>query len=149
MEIAERWFEDFTVGETFEVGGHEMTEERIVAFATEFDPQAFHIDPVAAADTIYGGLIASGWHTGSVLMRLLTNTLGPSSLGSPGCDKLRWVNPVRPGDRLNLAITVLEARPSNSKPDRGILVYGHKMTNQDGLVVLTMESTMLMLRRPT
>ena len=148
MEISQRWFDDIDVGEIFEAGSHEMSEERILAFGREFDPQAFHTDPVAAADTIYGGLIASGWHTGSVLMRLLTNTLGPSSLGSPGCDKLRWVSPVRPGDVLSLTITVLDKRPSSSKPDRGILVYGHEMTNQNGEVVMTLESTMFMLRRP-
>ena len=147
MVIAQRWFDDFTVGEVFETGEHEMTEERMVEFASEFDPQSFHVDPAAAADSIYGGLIASGWHTGSVLMKLLSSTLGPSSLGSPGCDKLRWSAPVRPGDRLRLRITVLEARPSSSKPDRGILVYGHQLFNQDDVVVMSMESTMLMRRR--
>jgi acyl dehydratase len=148
MTISQRWFDDFTVGESFEAGSHPMTEERILEFGREFDPQSFHTDPEAAAESIYGGLIASGWHTGSVLMRLLTNTLGASSLGSPGCDKLRWVAPVRPGDVLTLRVTVLDKRPSASRPDRGILVYGHEMSNQDGQVVMTMESTMFMLRQP-
>lgn len=148
MDIAQRWFDDFSVGEVFETESHEMTEERMIAFASEFDPQVFHVDAAAAADSIYGGLIASGWHTGSVLMKLLTSTLGPSSLGSPGCDKLRWAQPVRPGDHLQLKITVLEKRPSASKPDRGIMVYGHEVSNQDGVVVMTMESTMFMLKRP-
>lgn len=148
MEISQRWFDDFAVGEIFETDWHEMTEARMIDFASEFDPQAFHVDPDAAADSIYGGLIASGWHTGSVLMRLLCTTLGPSSLGSPGCDKLRWSAPVRPGDRLRLRMTVLDMRPSSSKPDRGILVYGHELLNQDQVVVMSMESTMFLLRRP-
>ncbi|MGI9594917.1 MAG: MaoC family dehydratase [Acidimicrobiales bacterium] len=148
MEIADRWFDDFTVGEVFETESHEMTEDRMIGFASEFDPQAFHTDPAAAADSIYGGLIASGWHSGSVLMKLLSTTLGRASLGSPGCDKLRWVHPVRPGDRLQLKITVLDKRPSASRTDRGILIYGHELSNQDGVVVMTMESTMFMLKRP-
>lgn len=147
MEISERWFDDFNVGEVFETESHQMTEQRILSFAQEFDPQIFHTDPVAAAETVFGGLIASGWHTGSVLMKLLTTTLGESSLGSPGCDKLRWVAPVRPGDILSLKITVLDKRPSTSKPDRGVLIYGHEMSNQNGDVVMTLESTMFMRRR--
>ncbi|MGH1493928.1 MAG: MaoC family dehydratase [Acidimicrobiales bacterium] len=147
MEISERWFDDFNVGEVFETESHEMTEQRILSFAQEFDPQTFHTDPVAAAESVFGGLIASGWHTGSVLMKLLTTTLGESSLGSPGCDKLRWVAPVRPGDVLSLKITVLDKRPSTSKPDRGLLVYGHELSNQNGEVVMTLESTMFMRRR--
>ena len=149
MELRDRWFEDYRVGEVIEVPGRRtMTEERIIGFAREFDPQRFHVDPEAAADSIYGGLIASGWHTGSVLMSLLATTLGPSSLGSPGCDSLRWTAPVRPGDELSLRITVLEARPSSSRPDRGTLRYRNELRNQDGEVVMTLESIMLLLRRP-
>ena len=149
MELRDRWFDDYTVGEVIDVpGDHLLTEERIVDFAREFDPQRFHVDPEAAASSIYGGLIASGWHTGSVLMSLLATTLGPSSLGSPGCDALRWTAPVRPGDRLSLRITVLDARPSSSRPDRGTLRYGNELRNQDGEVVMTLESIMLLARRP-
>jgi acyl dehydratase len=148
VDLRERWFDDFTIGEVFETGAHLMTEERIVSFATEFDPQPFHVDPVAARDTIYGGLIASGWHTGSVLMRLAATTLGPASLGSPGCDKLRWVAPVRPGDELRLRFTVSSMRPSTSKPDRGILVYSNELVNQRDEVVMTLESMMLLRRDP-
>lgn len=149
MDLSERWFEDFAVGEVFDVAGDRlMTEQRIIDFATEFDPQRFHVDPEAAAQSVYGGLIASGWHTGSVLMSLLATTLGPSSLGSPGCDALRWTAPVRPGDRLALRITVLEARSSTSKPDRGILRYLNELRNQRDEVVMTLESTMFIQRRP-
>jgi acyl dehydratase len=148
-DLADRWFDDYVVGEVFDVPGERlMTEERIVEFAREFDPQRFHVDPEAAAQSIYGGIIASGWHTGSVLMSLLATTLGPASLGSPGCDSLRWLAPVRPGDRLSLRITVLDARPSSSRPDRGVLRILDELSNQHGEVVMSLESTMLLLRRP-
>ena len=149
VELPDRWFDDYTVGQVFDVPGERaLTEEGIVAFAAEFDPQPFHVDPAAAADSMYGGLIASGWHTGSLLMSLLATTLGPASLGSPGCDALRWTAPVRPGDRLRLRVTVLDARPSTSRPDRGILRYGNELRNQRDEVVMTLESTMLLRRRP-
>ena len=146
MAVSERWFDDFSVGEVFETGSYRMVEERMIAFAAEFDPQVFHTDPLAAADTIYGGLIASGWHTGSVLMKLLAGLLGPSSLGSPGCDKLRWIAPVRPGDELTLRVTVLDTRPSKTKPDRGVVVLFNEVLNQSGQVVMSLESSMLLRR---
>lgn len=149
MGLSERWFEDYSAGEVIDVPGERrVTEQRIIEFAREFDPQRFHLDPVEAAESVYGGLIASGWHTGSLLMSLLATTLGDSSLGSPGCDSLRWLAPVRPDDRLRLRITVLEARPSSSRPDRGVLRFLNELSNQHGEVVMTVESTMLMLRRP-
>lgn len=149
MELQDRWYDDFEVGEVFVTSDHLMDEERIISFASEFDPQRFHIDPEAARDSIYGGLIASGWHTGSVMMKLLATTLGPSSLGSPGLDRLRWLAPVRPGDRLRLRVTVLDKRPSVSKPDRGQLVYRNELLNEDDVVVMSLEPTMFMLRRPS
>ncbi|MGI9612365.1 MAG: MaoC family dehydratase [Acidimicrobiales bacterium] len=148
MELRDRWFDDFVEGEEFVVGPHLMTEERIISFATEFDPQRFHIDPVAAANSIYGGLIASGWHTGSVLMKLLSSTLGESSLGSPGGDQLRWLAPVRPGDELRLRVTIESVRPSTTKADRGVLIYRNEMLNQNDDIVMAFTSTMFMLRRP-
>jgi acyl dehydratase len=148
VELNERWFEDFEVGEVFDIGPHRMDEERIVSFAQEFDPQRFHVDPEAARHTIYGGLIASGWHTGAVLMKLLATTLGPSSLGSPGGRELKWLAPVRPNDELRLRITVLSSTPSASKPDRGVLVYRNEVYNQTGQVVMSFESVMLLLKRP-
>ncbi len=148
MEPRDRWFDDFTPGERLEAGPHLMTEERIVGFAQEFDPQRFHIDPDAARDTMYGGLIASGWHTGSVMMKLLTSLLGPSSLGSPGGEELRWLMPVRPGDELTLRVTVESCRPSASKPDRGVMVWRNELHNQRDEVVFSFVSTMFLLRRP-
>lgn len=143
-----RYFDDWPVGEVIMTESHGMTEERIRSFAEEFDPQPFHTDPDAAEQSIFGGLIASGWHTGSVLMRLVTSVLGPSSLGSPGVDNLRWVAPVRPGDELRLRIEVLEARPSKSKPDRGIIRFGEQLINQRDEIVMTLEAILLIQRRP-
>lgn len=148
MELHERWFDDFVEGEQFEVGPHVMTEERMVAFAEEFDPQPFHVDHAAAEASIYGGLIASGWHTGSVLMKLLATTLGQSSMGSPGGDELRWLAPVRPGDALRLRINVVSKRVSESKPDRGVMVYRNEVVNQRDEMVMTFVSTMFIKRRP-
>ena len=149
MELGDRWFDDFTEGEQFEVGPHLMTEDRIIAFASEFDPQRFHVDPVAAQETIYGGLIASGWHTGSVMMKLLSATLGESSLGSSGGDELRWLAPVRPGDELRLKVTVESKKASATKPDRGTLIYRNELYNQHGDRVMTFVSRMFLRRRPT
>jgi len=145
-----RYFEDFKPGEVIELGSRTITKEAIVAFATEFDPQAFHVDEEAAKRTIYGGLLASGWHTGSLLMRLLYEGLlkGTVSLGSPGIDELRWLRPVRPGDTLSARMTVTESIPSRSKPDRGIIRSVLEMRNQHGEVVLTLRGMSLLGRRP-
>ncbi|MDH4133057.1 MAG: MaoC family dehydratase [Gemmatimonadota bacterium] len=149
MELSERWFDDYTVGEVIEVpGSYVMDGDRMVTFAQEFDPQRFHVDAEAARETIYGGLIASGWHTGAVLMKLLSTTLGPASLGSPGGRELRWLAPVRAGDELRLRITVLDAKVSASKPDRGVLTCRHELWNQAGQVVMSFEPAMMLLRRP-
>ncbi|PYM81309.1 MAG: dehydratase [Candidatus Rokuibacteriota bacterium] len=145
-----RYFEDFTPGAVIELGSRTITKEAIVAFATEFDPQVFHVDEEAAKGTIYGGLLASGWHTGSVLMRLLYEGLlkDTVSLGSPGIDELRWLRPVRPGDTLSARMTVTESIPSRSKPDRGIVRSVLEMRNQHGEVVLTLKGMSLLGRRP-
>jgi acyl dehydratase len=146
-ELRDRYFEDFTEGEQFEAGPHLMTEDAIIAFASEFDPQPFHTDPEAAKGSTFGGLIASGWHTGSVMMKLLATTLGPSSLGSAG-GELRWPHPVRPGDQLTLRVTVESTRVSASKPDRGVVTCQNELINQDGTVVLVMNPVMFFRRRP-
>jgi acyl dehydratase len=145
-----RYLEDFVVGETVALGSHEFTSESIIAFARDWDPQPMHTDPVRAAESMYGGLIASGWHTAGVYMRLLVDNLiaGTESLGSPGLDALRWLKPVRPGDVLRARITFLEVTPSRSKPDRGVLRSRGEMVNQDDEVVMSVEAVNFFSRRP-
>jgi acyl dehydratase len=145
-----RYLEDFQAGDVVELGQCTITKESIVAFAREFDPQVFHVDEEAAKTTIYGGLLASGWHTGSLMMRLLYDGLlkDTVSLGSPGIDELRWLRPVRPGDTLSGRFTVLEVTPSRSKPDRGVLRSLMEMRNQHGDVVLTIKGLGMFARRP-
>jgi acyl dehydratase len=147
-----RYFDDFKPGQAFELGSRTITRESMLAFAREYDPQPFHTDEEAAKETIYGGLIASGWQTGAVLMRLFWDGLLHEcvSLGSPGIDELRWVKPVRPGDTLSLRFTVVETVPSRSKPDRGIVRSLCELRNQRGEVVLAMKGLgMFMRREPT
>jgi acyl dehydratase len=144
----DRYFEDWAAGEVFESDTHRMDEQRIIDFGREFDPQVFHTDPERARETIYGGLIASGWHTGSVMMRLLTEFLGPASMGSPGGEHLRWLAPVRPGDDLRLRLTVVETVPSSSKPDRGVVKTRSEVVNQHDVVVMSLDGALMMRRRP-
>ena len=150
VPIKERYFEDYRPGEVVEVGDHLVTREEIVAFAGRYDPQPFHLDEDAARDSIYGGLIASGWMTCGVLMRMLVDhVISPvSGMGSPGIDELRWLRPVRPGDRLRARVTVLEARRSTSRPDRGIVRLHQEALNQDDEVVLSMRGMGLYKCRP-
>jgi acyl dehydratase len=146
-----RYFDDFTPGEVIELGSRRITKDAIIAFAREFDPQVFHVDEDAARATIYGGLLASGWHTGSLIMRLFYDGLlkDTASLGSPGIDEMRWVKPVRPEDTLSVRMTVLECVPSRSKPDRGIVRSLLEMRNQHGEVVVTVRGLSLIGRNPT
>jgi len=148
--MRERYFEDYRVGESVEFGDHLVTEREIIDFATAYDPQPFHVDPAAAARTHFGGLIASGWLTGSILMRMLVDHfISPvASMGSPGIDELRWLSPVRPGDRLRARVTVLAARRSESKPDRGLLQALQEVLNQNGEVVMSMRSWGIYKIRP-
>lgn len=145
-----RWFEDFSPGMVTEFGDHVITEDEIIGFARRYDPQPFHTDPVAARDSNFGGLVASGWNSAAIAMRLLVDHYIPAnaSMGSPGIDELRWTRPVRPGDRLRLRVTVEEARRSQSKPDRGIVRSLTEMLNQDGEVVMTMRGMTLFRVRP-
>jgi acyl dehydratase len=140
VPIKQRYFEDYPAGEVLEVGDHLVTREEIVDFASRYDPQPFHLDDEAARESIYGGLIASGWMTCSVVMRMLVDHfISPvSSMGSPGIDELRWLGPVRPGDRLRVRVTVVDARRSKSRPDRGVIQLRQEAINQHGEVVLTM-----------
>ena len=136
----ERYLEDYVEGAIHEFGPITITQEEIIQFGKTFDPQLFHTDPDGARATVYGGLIASGWHTCGLFMRLFVEHYlpGPASLGSPGVDELRWLKPVRPGDALSLRITVHKIKPSRSKPDRGVLFSFCEMLNQGRDVVATM-----------
>jgi acyl dehydratase len=149
--ITERYFEDYLPGATYEYGTLEVTEEEILAFAEQFDPQPIHTDPVFAATGPFGGLIASGWHSCGLLMRLFADHYisRVASLASPGIDELRWSRPVRPGDRLRLRTTVLEARVSRSKPDRGLVRTQGELINQQDDVVLSLVAMNLIARRAT
>jgi acyl dehydratase len=149
-QVPTRYLEDFPPGAVYEAGTVTVSEAEIVEFARRYDPQAFHVDPAAARASIYGGLIASGWHTVALTMRLLVDhVLGDSSgLGSPGVDEVRWLLPVRPGDTLAVRLTVLEARPSRSKPDRGLMRFRVEVENQDGALALSMVGLWLAARRP-
>ena len=144
------YFEDFPVGETLELGSYRFSAESIVAFGTAFDPQVYHADPERAKTSVWGGLIASGWQTAAIYMRLLVdNLLGQTaSLGSPGLDSLKWLKPVRPGDTLRARITFLECTPSRSRPDRGIVRSRGEMVNQDEEVVMQLEAINFFARRP-
>ncbi|MCB0966245.1 MAG: MaoC family dehydratase [Ilumatobacter sp.] len=146
-----RYFEDLEAGAVYELGTVEVDEDEVIDFATRFDPQPFHIDPVAAAESHFGGIVASGWHTCAMFMRLFVDnfTKDTASMGSPGMEELRWLAPVRPGDRLTATFEIVSTRPSASKPDRGLVASQWKMTNQDGVVVMTLRGTGIYARRPT
>lgn len=137
----ERYFEDYAVGEVVEFGDYPITREEIVEFASRYDPQPFHVDEQAATQSNYGGLIASGWMTAGVMMRMLVEHFVSrvASMGSPGVDELRWLRPVRPGDRLRVRVTVLEVRRSQTKPDRGAVLSLDEVVNQDDEVVMSVK----------
>jgi acyl dehydratase len=143
------YFEDFTVGRVWEAEGPVLSESEIVEFASRFDPQYFHVDAAAAKGSPFGGLIASGWHTVGICMRLICDAylLEAASLGSPGVNAVRWTQPVRPGDRLKLRMTVIESKPSRSKPDRGTVLHRWEVFNQRGEPVMTMEGYGMFSRR--
>jgi acyl dehydratase len=144
------YFEDFGVGDRRQIGHRTVGEDEILRFAREFDPQPFHVDPDAGARSIYGGLIASGWHTCAMVMRMICDSymLDAASLGSPGIDELRWLKPVRPGDTLTGFVTILEARASSSKPDRGVVLTLWEVFNQHDEQVLSMKGNVMFQRRP-
>jgi acyl dehydratase len=142
-------FEDFAVGEVIACGSRTVTAEEIVAFAGQFDPQPFHVDEDAGRRSIYGSLIASGWHTASLAMRMACDgyLLRSTSAGSPGIDALRWMKPVRAGDTIRLDVVTVETRPSQSRPDRGVVVSEWRVHNQHDELVMTMRGMGLFLRR--
>lgn len=144
------YFEDFHPGQVIDLGTRTFTEGEIVDFARQFDPQPFHVDRDAASSSHFGGIVASGWHTCSVLMRQIVDglLLRTVSHGSPGVDEIRWLAPVRPGDTLRMSMRVLEAVPSKSKPDRGVLKCEYQGVNQHDEVVVTMKTLGMFGRRP-
>ena len=142
-------FEDFRIGMVIEQPGPTLTEADILEFARRYDPQPFHSDQKAAKRSIYGGLIASGWQTVSLAMRMICDAylLDAASLGSPGVNQVRWLKPVRPGDTLRLRMSVLEAKPSTSKPDRGTVLHRWEVFNQKDEAVMSMEGYGMFRRR--
>ena len=138
VSLAQRYFEDYTPGAICEYGTIQLDESDIVEFARQYDPQDNHINPSMASRGPFGGLIASGWQTLSVMMRLYFDhyVSDAADLGSPGADEVRWLRPVRPGDSLQLRITVLETRRPRSKPDRGIVRSLVEMLNQNHELVM-------------
>ncbi|HIF11028.1 MAG TPA: MaoC family dehydratase [Sneathiellales bacterium] len=145
-----RYFEDFDPGDEFEFGNYTVTEEEIIRFAEQFDPQSFHLDSVAAKESIFGGLIASGMHTLSILMRMTVDGFlnQVAGLGSPGIDEAKWLVPVRPGDTLSVHLTVLATVPSRSRPERGVLKLSTDVLNQNGEVVAVQKGLVMVGRRP-
>lgn len=145
-----RYYEDFRVGELIELGSVQVSEAEIIGFARQYDPQPMHVDPRASTFTIYGGLIASGWHTGALFMRLLVTNLiaATSSLGSPGMENLSWPAPVRPGDTLTGQVEVLEVRGSMTRPNMGIVRWRGEMRNQRGELVMSAIGTNFFGKKP-
>ena len=141
------YLEDFKVGDSRELGARTITRDEIIAFARQFDPQPFHLDD---SSTVYGGIIASGWHTASLTHRMMVDGLvkDGASLGSPGVDELRWLKPVRPGDTLAARAEVTEVAPSRSKADRGTVRFALEVLNQRGERVMTFRGAGIFLRRP-
>lgn len=144
------YWEDFPVGCTHQSAGVTVSKEEIVGFASQFDPQPFHVNEDAAADSAFGGIIASGWHTCSLGMRMMCDTylLETASLGSPGVEKISWLKPVRPGDTLRLSMVVLDTRILASRPDVGLVRSRWQMFNQNDECVMEMEGYGMFYRRP-
>lgn len=149
VDIDRRYFEDYAPGTVVEYGPIAVDEDEIVAFARRYDPQPIHVDRERAARGPFGGVIASGWHTAALMMRLLVDHFlsRTASLASPGIDELRWLAPVRPGDKLSVRVTVLDARRSTSKPDRGIVRSSIEVRNDRAEVVMTVKAISMFLCR--
>lgn len=145
-----KYFEDVEVGETTRFGRYEVTREEIIEYARQFDPQPFHLDEEAARASMFGGLIASGWHTGAMFIRMVCDGMVPTAAtsGSMGFDDLKWLKPVRPGDVLSIESVVREKIESRSRPDRGTVKIESRVSNQRGEVVMSLVSLVIYLRRP-
>lgn len=145
-----RYWEDYEVGQRFDIGSTRFTADEIVAFARQFDPQSFHVDAEAARESLFGELVASGWHVASKLMRLFVDNYidHRTALGSPGLDELRWLKPVRPGDTLTAWIECAGKVPSKSRPQMGVVHEHWHATNQKGELVMTAKGINMVRRRP-
>lgn len=143
------YFDDFHIGERFVTGEEDVSEADILAFARVYDPQPFHVDPGAAAESHFGGLIASGFHTLSLSFALFfrMRLLEAANLGSPGMEDVRWIRPLRPGDRIHVVAEVTALRPSQSKPDRGVVWMRHDTLNQKGELVMSVNCLHMLKRR--
>ncbi|MEV0095068.1 MaoC family dehydratase [Streptomyces sp. NPDC050738] len=150
VPIDDRYFEDYSAGAIHTYGSLLITEEEIIDFASRFDPQSFHVDRAAAKEGPFGGIVASGWHTTALMMQLFAEHYLSSvaSLGSPGVDELRWLKPVRPGDRLHLRVHTLETRHSRSDPGRGIVRTLAELIDHNGAPVLRVTVINLLKTRP-
>ena len=146
--MQERYFEDLKAGDRFKSDSYKISEEQIISFAREFDPQPFHLDAAVADQTMFKGLIASGWHTAAITMRLFVQTLNfaEGAIGL-GVDELRWPNAVRPGDALHVETEIVDLRVSRSKPSHGVVRLRNVTVNQRGEIVQTMSASALVLRR--
>jgi acyl dehydratase len=145
----DRYLEDFAVGETYKSGSITVSAAEIKSFAAQFDPQPFHLDEQAAAATFFGGLVASGWHTAALTMRLIVDSelkIAGGSIGA-GAEELKWPRPVRPGDTLHAVSEVLDIRPSKSRPDQGLIKMRTQTFNQDNQPVMIFVANMLVPRR--
>jgi acyl dehydratase len=147
--VAKHYWEDFPPGWTYESGARVLSAADIVAFASDWDPQRFHVDEQAAKQTPFGGLIASGWQSCGVAMRLMCDgyLLESACVGSPGIEELRWLKPVRPGDALRLRATALESTPSQKQAGRGTTLFRWELLNQEDTVVLSMRGRQYFVRR--
>ncbi|MBN9390173.1 MAG: MaoC family dehydratase [Chloroflexi bacterium] len=145
-----RYFEDFEEGQVIELGSRQLNEPEIIAFAREYDPQPFHLDHEMGKASLFGGLAASGWHTGAIIMRMFADTVlkETDSMGSPGVENLRWLKPVYPGDTISARTVILETRPSSSRPNMGIVKHRWEGRNQAGEVVMTLVATNFFGRHP-
>src|SRR2546423_4090085 len=146
--MKERFFEDLKVGDRFKSANYKVSEEQIISFAREFDPQPFHLDSAVAGQTMFKSLIASGWHTAAITMRLFVQTLNfaEGAIGL-GVDELRWPNAVRPGDLLQVETEIVDLRVSRSKPSHGVVRLRNVTTNAHRVIVQTMTASALVLRR--
>ena len=145
-----RYWDDYDVGQKFDLGSTSFTADEIVDFARRYDPQSFHVDADAARESMFGGLIASGWHVTAKLMRLFVDNYVDqrTALGSPGVEEVRWLKPVRPGDTLTAWVECAGKVPSRSRPEMGIVHEQWRATNQRGDLVLTLKGTNMVRRRP-